>query len=81
MKLRMTVFGVLAVMSVLLAVYYFATPADSLLQFLPGYEGGVTDHHYKHGLAALILAIGCGLLIWFSSGKKSSPSDTSEPEE
>lgn len=81
MKLRTVVLGLLAVAFVALAVYYFVMPAGSLLHFLPGYEAGVADHHVKHGLAALVLAAGCGLLLWFSTGKKSKLSSPSEPEE
>ena len=81
MKVRIVGLGLLAAAFVALAIYYFVTPADALLHFLPGYEAGVTSHHTKHALAALVLAVGCGLLIWFSTGKKAEKSDTSEPEE
>jgi len=81
MKVRVVALGLLAAIFVALAVYYFVTPADSLMHFLPGYEAGVTDHHTKHALAALVLAAGCGLLIWFSTGKKTETPESSEPEE
>lgn len=64
--------AVLVVVFVALAVYYFVTPAQSLLHVMPGYEAGVSAPHTKHGLAALVLAAGCGLLLWFTTGKKPS---------
>jgi len=73
--------GALVVLFVLVAIYYVATPAESLLHFMPGYEAGVTDHHTKHAIAALLLAAGCGVLLWFSTGKKATPTEPSEPEE
>lgn len=81
MKVRIVALGILAAVFVALAVYYFLTPAGSLLHFMPGYEADVASPHVKHGLAALVLAAGCGLLIWFTSGKKSEPNNSSEPEE
>lgn len=81
MNVRTLALGLLAVVFVALAVYYFVTPAESLLHFLPGYEAGVTAHHSKHGLAALVLAAGCGVLLWFSTAKKSGSTGSSEPKE
>lgn len=72
------ILGVLAVLFLALAVYYWVTPAQSLLHFMPGYEAGATQTHFKHGLAALILAIGCGVLVWFTTGKKPAASAPTE---
>ena len=71
-RLQSIVLELLAVACVILAVYYFVTPADKLLHFMPGYEVGVQQAHIKHGLAALVLAAAIGSLLWFSTGKKSS---------
>ncbi|GAC1391827.1 MAG: hypothetical protein NVSMB46_05760 [Candidatus Saccharimonadales bacterium] len=62
----------LAIVFLVLAVYYWITPAGSLPHFLPGYEAGSSHVHLKHGLAALILAAGCGVLAWFSTGTKTT---------
>lgn len=62
--------GVLGVIFLCLAIYYWVTPAGSLPHSFPGYQAGSTHVHLKHGLAALILALGCGVLAWFSMGKK-----------
>jgi len=68
---------ILAVAFLAIAVYYWATPADSLPHFVPGYEAGVKQVHFKHGLAALILAVASGVWAWFSTGKMpTSPEST-----
>ena len=65
-----------------LAAYYFVTPAHSLLHFFPGYDGTGTQPHVKHALAAAALAVGCGVVLWFSTGKEgSSATPPSEPAE
>ncbi|HVO86566.1 MAG TPA: hypothetical protein VMT23_02425 [Candidatus Binatia bacterium] len=61
-----------------LAIYYWTTSAGNLPSWLPGYEAGSAHKHLKHGLAALILGLGCFTWAWFLSGKKTA---TSAPEE
>ncbi len=78
---RLAVLIVLGLAFLGLAVYYWITPANALPQFFPGYEAGSTATHLKHGLAALLLALGCGVLAWFSSAKSETPAAPSEPEE
>lgn len=56
-----------------IAVVYFVEPAGSLPSFFPGHEAGSSHHHAKHGIAALVLALGCFVFAWFQSG----PSTTS----
>jgi hypothetical protein len=53
-----------------LAALYFADPASSLPSLIPGHEAGSAHHHVKHGIAALLLAIGCFVFAWFQSGPK-----------
>ncbi|HKU19006.1 MAG TPA: hypothetical protein VJP80_07115 [Candidatus Saccharimonadales bacterium] len=69
-KPLVALFVVLAIVFVALAVYYWMTPAGSLPHGFPGYEAGSAHKHLKHGLAALLLGAGCGVLAWFASGKK-----------
>lgn len=71
-KILMIVFALLAVIFLGIAIYYFVTPAGSLPQNVPGYIAGSNKIHTKHGLASLILAIGFGILAWFSSKKKTT---------
>ena len=70
----------LAVFYVIVAVYYWVTPASSLPTFMPGYQADYNQPHFKHGLASLVLAVACGILAWFLTGKKpSAPSNGPTP--
>lgn len=79
-KLWITLLIIAAVVLVGVAIYYWVTPAGSLPHFVPGYIAGSHVKHFKHGLAALILAAGCAILAWFSSGKKEATSEKSIPK-
>jgi hypothetical protein len=57
----------LPVIFLAIAVYYWVTPAGSLAPFVPGYESGSSTVHFKHGLAAAILALLAGVYAWFQS--------------
>jgi len=77
-KLILTLLVVIGILLLGLAIYYWATPAKSLPHWLPGYEAGVSRTHLKHGLAAAILAVGCGVLAWFTSGKPTTSPENIE---
>jgi uncharacterized membrane protein YdjX (TVP38/TMEM64 family) len=62
--------GVIGVVLIGLAVYYWVTPAGSLPSFFPGYAAGSSHIHFKHGLAALLLGLACFVFVWFRSGPK-----------
>jgi hypothetical protein len=51
-----------------IAIIYFVEPAGSLPSFFPGHEAGSSHHHAKHGIAALVVALGCFVFAWFQSG-------------
>ena len=65
---------ILAVIFLALAVYYWVTPADKVPDIISstvsGYHAGDSAVNVKHGLAAIILAAGSGILAWFLSGNK-----------
>jgi len=54
---------------------YFAEPAHSLPSFFPGHVGAnsseYSHHHTKHGIAALVVALGCLVFAWFATGPRS----------
>jgi hypothetical protein len=58
-----------------LAALYFIDSAGSLPSFIPGHEAGSAHHHVKHGIAALLLGIGCLIFAWFQTG----PTDRAAP--
>ena len=59
---------ILGVLLLVVAVVYFVDTASSLPSFFPGHQAGSTHHHTKHGIAALVLALGCFVFAWFQSG-------------
>jgi uncharacterized membrane protein len=71
-KTLATIAYVLAGLFVVLAVVYFSTPADHLPGFLPGHSSSMTTPHIKHGIACIVLALGCATFGWFQGGPKQS---------
>lgn len=67
-KINVIVSVVLGVLFVIIAVVYWTTPAGNLPSFMPGFQAGSTVAHFKHGLAAIILAAGSFIYAWFASG-------------
>jgi hypothetical protein len=59
---------VLGVLFIALAVLYFVDSAGSLPSFIPGHASGSTHHHVKHGIAALVVGLGCLVFAWFQTG-------------
>ena len=55
-------------MFIIIGIVYFVEPAKSLPSFFPGHESGSDHHHTKHGIAAVLVGIGCFVFAWFQSG-------------
>ncbi len=55
---------------IVLAVFYWTTPAGMLPSFMPGFIADSTHVHYKHGIASLLLGLAALAYAWFSTGKK-----------
>ena len=56
------------------ALVYLIEPARSLPGAMPGHEAGSSHHHVKHGIAALVVALGAFALAWFQSGPRKTVS-------
>ncbi len=69
------------VVLLVIAGIYFAEPAKSLPSFFPGHVGTgsseATHHHVKHGIAAVVVALGAFVLAWFQTGPKRTTSTAS----
>ena len=54
------------------AVVYFVDTAHALPSFFPGHvsasSGEAAHHHTKHGIAAVVVGVGCLLFAWFQTG-------------
>jgi len=63
---------VLGIGFIVLAIYYWMTPADMLPMFLPGHDVAMTTPHIKHGIASLVVGLALLVYAWFASAKKVS---------
>jgi hypothetical protein len=52
------------------AVVYWVEPAKSLPSMFPGHKAGSGHHHVKHGIAALVVGLGCFVFAWFQGGPR-----------
>jgi len=59
---------ILGLVLLAVAVIYWTNDAGSLPSFFPGHEAGSTHTHFKHGLAAAIVGLGCFVFAWFQTG-------------
>ena len=64
--------AILGIVFLVVAAIYFAQTASDLPSFFPGHQAGSSHHHVKHGIAALVVGLGCFVFAWFQSGPKSS---------
>jgi hypothetical protein len=71
-KLLLFIAVIVGIVLLIIGGMYFVEPAKSLPAFFPGHDHTMTKH-YKHGIGAIILGLGCFAFAWFQSGKKSSP--------
>jgi hypothetical protein len=62
--------AVVGILLVIVAAIYWAEPAKSLPAFFPGHKAASTTHHVKHGIAALVVALGCFAFAWFQTGPR-----------
>jgi hypothetical protein len=60
---------VLGVLLIVVAAIYWAEPARSLPGFFPGHEAGSAHHHFKHGIAAVLVGLALLVFAWFQTGK------------
>ena len=61
---------ILGVILILVAVVYWIDSARDLPSFFPGHDASSSTVHVKHGIAALVLGLGCLVFAWFQTGPK-----------
>ena len=59
---------VLGVALIVVAVVYWIDGARDLPSFFPGHDARSSTVHVKHGIAALLLGLGCLVFAWFRTG-------------
>jgi hypothetical protein len=67
---------VLSIALVAAGIYYLVTPAHSLAAFVPGHEAHGTNHHIKHGIAMIGLAVVALIGAWFTTAPDRSAKPT-----
>jgi hypothetical protein len=55
---------ILAIICAIVAVMYFAIPAENLPNFMPGFEAGSAHIHTKHALIAAVAAVILAVIGW-----------------
>jgi hypothetical protein len=65
-------FIVLGLVLLYITYSYLSHTADALPSWLPGHAAGSSVKHTKHGIAALMLAVGSFVIAWFQSAPKKS---------
>jgi hypothetical protein len=53
-----------------IAIVYWVEPARSLPSFFPGHQAGSGHHHFKHGIASLLVGLAVLVFAWFRTGPK-----------
>ena len=66
--------AVLGVALLVVAVVYWTETAGALPGFFPGHTAGSAEHHVKHGIAAVVVALALFAFAWFRSGPSRSGS-------
>ena len=59
---------VLGIILLVVGVIYFVDSASALPSFFPGHKSGSSHHHTKHGIATVVVGVGCLLFAWFQTG-------------
>jgi hypothetical protein len=61
---------ILGLILIVVAVVYWIDSAKDLPSFFPGHDAASSTVHVKHGIAALVLGLGCLVFAWFQTGPK-----------
>lgn len=61
---------ILGLLFIVLGVVYWMVPAGSLPAYIPGFEAGSTQIHFKHGLGSVIVGLALFAFAWFRSGPR-----------
>ncbi len=61
--------GLLGLVSLALAAFYWLTPAGDLPAFLPGFEAGSAHIHVSHALGCLVVGFVLLVVAWFQRAR------------
>jgi preprotein translocase subunit SecY len=66
-------FGIIAVIGIVVAIIYLAEPAKSLPSFIPGHIAGSSGHHPLKATGSFVLGIIFAVAAWFTLAYKPKP--------
>jgi hypothetical protein len=66
-------FGIIAVVFIVVAIIYLAEPAKSLPSFIPGHIAGSTGHHPLKATGSFVVGIIFAVGAWFTLAYKPKP--------
>ena len=69
-KTLATLAVIVGVLLLIVGIMYFTQTAGSLPSFFPGHAANSKSHHYKHGIAAVVVGVCLFVFAWFQSGAK-----------
>jgi hypothetical protein len=67
------IFGIVAVIFIVVAVIYLVEPAKSLPSFIPGHIAGSTGHHPLKATGCIVVGIVFAVGAWFALAYKPKP--------
>jgi preprotein translocase subunit SecY len=66
-------FGIIAVIGIVVAIIYLAEPAKSLPSFIPGHIAGSSGHHPLKATGSFVVGIIFAVGAWFTLAYKPKP--------
>lgn len=67
-----TLLLLIALVALVVGVFYFATPADKIPSWLPGRVTTSTAHHVRRATAAIVVAVLFAIAAWLAARRPRS---------
>jgi hypothetical protein len=74
------IFGIIALVFIVVAIIYLAEPAKSLPSFIPGHIAGSTGHHPLKATGCFVVGIIFAVGAWFTLAYKPKPKAPTAPD-
>ena len=74
------IFGIIAVLAIVVAIIYMAEPAKSLPSFIPGHIASSSGHHPLRATGSFVVAVVFAAGAWFALAYKPKPQAASQSD-
>jgi preprotein translocase subunit SecY len=74
-------FGIIAVIGIVIAIIYLAEPAKSLPSFIPGHIAGSSGHHPLKATGSFVVGVIFAVAAWFTLAYKPKPQAAAPSEQ